>query len=251
MCRDSKRALPTSVRCGRKQGAKTAPANHFPRARFSGSINLCLFNNLPAGAAMALACEICGKKPQLRKHHQPRAQCHAAPVESKSSPRQGGHRRASTSIFAFAPRASAPAVSPRPREPGTPAIQRRDPLLNRKPAILALLLVCAFATSCRRQEIAPGPDVWAVVNGQRNHNAPKWKNIIAAAESRSAGALAGRSAFAEAQHSRRTHQQRNPARARQEAESERDRRRSRGQIHRVEEPLHRGRISAQAQRRAG
>ncbi|MGB8592977.1 MAG: SurA N-terminal domain-containing protein [Candidatus Acidiferrales bacterium] len=37
--------------------------------------------------------------------------------------------------------------------------------MNRKPAILALLLACAFATSCRRQETAPGPDVWAVVNG--------------------------------------------------------------------------------------
>ena len=33
-------------------------------------------------------------------------------------------------------------------------------------AIVALLLVCAFAASCKRQEAPPGPDVWAVVNGK-------------------------------------------------------------------------------------
>ena len=39
---------------------------------------------------MALACEICGKKPQLWKYDQPRAQRHAAPLESESAARQGG-----------------------------------------------------------------------------------------------------------------------------------------------------------------
>jgi len=38
--------------------------------------------------------------------------------------------------------------------------------LKRRILALAALLVCAFAVSCNR-EMAPGPDVWAVVNGKQ------------------------------------------------------------------------------------
>jgi peptidyl-prolyl cis-trans isomerase SurA len=37
--------------------------------------------------------------------------------------------------------------------------------LKRNAAIAAALLACAIASSCKRPETAPGPDVWAAVNG--------------------------------------------------------------------------------------
>jgi peptidyl-prolyl cis-trans isomerase SurA len=43
---------------------------------------------------------------------------------------------------------------------------RKEFRLKRRTIALAALLVCAFAVSCNR-EIAPGPDVWAVVNGKQ------------------------------------------------------------------------------------
>jgi len=43
--------------------------------------------------------------------------------------------------------------------------------LKRSAAIAAALLACALVSGCRRQEAAPGPDVWAVVNGHDIHRA--------------------------------------------------------------------------------
>ncbi len=37
--------------------------------------------------------------------------------------------------------------------------------MKRNAAIAAILFACALLSSCKRQETAPGPDVWAVVNG--------------------------------------------------------------------------------------
>ncbi|MFZ0911390.1 MAG: peptidylprolyl isomerase [Candidatus Acidiferrales bacterium] len=37
--------------------------------------------------------------------------------------------------------------------------------MKRNAAIAAILFACALLASCKRQETAPGPDVWAVVNG--------------------------------------------------------------------------------------
>jgi len=37
--------------------------------------------------------------------------------------------------------------------------------LKRSAAIAAVLFACTLLSSCKRQEMAPGPDVWAVVNG--------------------------------------------------------------------------------------
>ena len=37
--------------------------------------------------------------------------------------------------------------------------------MKRSAAIAAVLFACTLLSSCKRQEMAPGPDVWAVVNG--------------------------------------------------------------------------------------
>ncbi len=59
--------------------------------------------------------------------------------------------------------------------------------MKRSAAIATALLACVLASSCRRQEAAPGPDVWAVVNGHDIHRAEveKYYRSRVAAEAQS------------------------------------------------------------------
>src|SRR5580658_647567 len=69
---------------------------------------------------------------------------------------------ACTSACASALLASAPAASRRPPDSGICG----GFLLKRILALLSMLLAGTLAVSCKRPEVAPGPDVWATVNGK-------------------------------------------------------------------------------------
>jgi peptidyl-prolyl cis-trans isomerase SurA len=66
-------------------------------------------------------------------------------------------------MSAPAPPAFAPAALKRPLELRS---SRKELLLKRTILIFAALAACALAASCKK-EAAPGPDVWAVVNGKQ------------------------------------------------------------------------------------
>jgi peptidyl-prolyl cis-trans isomerase SurA len=71
-------------------------------------------------------------------------------------------------MFVSALHAFAPGASAKPLE--TARRFRRRLLLLRKSALFAAFAACLFALSCRNQQ-APSPDVWAVVNGTQVNRA--------------------------------------------------------------------------------
>src|SRR6185437_6685677 len=68
------------------------------------------------------------------------------------------------SMSAFALLASAPAASGKPPELLAHHVSRRSSTLLKKMTLLAALVGCVLASSCRNQQ-APSANVWAEVNG--------------------------------------------------------------------------------------
>jgi peptidyl-prolyl cis-trans isomerase SurA len=96
------------------------------------------------------------------KQHQPRAQCDAAALEPESSARARGSRRGAQAG------ARLHGVHSRgPRYEGSLKFtsMAKKPLLQRALLVPLVAVFCTLGAGCKR-ESAPGPDVWAVVNGK-------------------------------------------------------------------------------------